>query len=77
MTDQNTAAPAAAPAEQVQLSLIDLQNLAGVVDLASRRGAFRAEEMETIGSVFNKLAKFLAFIESSSTKADTAVQPTV
>ena len=55
-----------APAvEQVQLTIADLQLLSRVVDLASRRGAFQANEMTQVGVVFDKLTGFLAYVEST------------
>ena len=41
------------------LSVGDLQNIAMIFDVASRRGAFKAEEMATVGTVYNKLKAFL------------------
>ena len=53
-----------APAGQAQagadLSIGDLKNLATIIDVASTRGAFRANEMATVGVMFNKLQSFLA-----------------
>lgn len=54
------------PPEPVQLSIADLQILARIVDLASRRGAFQASELAQIGESYNKLSGFLAYIESTS-----------
>lgn len=45
--------------EQPQLSVADLQNLRTVLDVASRRGAFGANEMSSVGAVFDRLDKFL------------------
>jgi hypothetical protein len=42
------------------ITLQDLRVLAGAIELGAQRGAFRAPEMEIIGSTYNKLAKFLA-----------------
>lgn len=42
------------------LSIGDLKNLATIIDVASTRGAFRANEMATVGVMFNKLQAFLA-----------------
>jgi hypothetical protein len=42
------------------LSIADLKNLATIIDVASTRGAFRANEMATVGVMFNKLSAFLA-----------------
>jgi hypothetical protein len=41
------------------LSVGDLQNIAMIFDVASRRGAFKADEMATVGTVYNKLKAFL------------------
>ena len=61
-------APVQAPASDAQaqaqpgadLSIGDLKNLATIIDVASTRGAFRANEMATVGVMFNKLSAFLA-----------------
>jgi hypothetical protein len=44
---------------QPELSINDLQNLRAIVDTASRRGAFQAQEMSAIGSVYDRLSTFL------------------
>ena len=41
------------------LSVGDLQSIAMIFDVASRRGAFKADEMATVGTVYNKLKAFL------------------
>lgn len=66
-----TVAPAEAPTttlEPVQLTIADLQMLSRVVDLASRRGAFQANELSQVGEAFNKLANFLAYVEQGQAK---------
>ncbi len=42
------------------LNIADLKNLATIIDVASSRGAFRANEMASVGLMFNKLSAFLA-----------------
>jgi hypothetical protein len=42
------------------LSISDLKNISTIIDVASTRGAFRANEMATVGVMFNKLSAFLA-----------------
>lgn len=42
------------------LNIGDLRNIALVMDVASTRGAFRANEMATVGLIYNKLQAFLA-----------------
>jgi len=66
--------------EPVQLTIADLQLLARIVDLASRRGAFQAGEMSQVGDAFNKLSGFLTYVESvqkkeEAEKAETAETP--
>ena len=56
-------APAGAPVIDQPaggLSIGDLRNLATIMDVASTRGAFRANEMATVGLIYNKLQAFLA-----------------
>jgi len=54
-----TAAAPQAEAQAPQLSIADLQALLNVIDVASSRGAFRANELTNVGSVADKLTKFL------------------
>lgn len=56
-----TAAPQqAAPApQQAELTVQDLSSLKAIIDVASQRGAFKPNEMVTVGSVYNKLDAFL------------------
>ena len=51
-----------------QLSIGDLKNLATVIDVASTRGAFRANEMAMVGMVYNKLQSFLAKVSPPEKK---------
>ena len=57
-------APATAAQENVapQLSIADLQALLNVIDVASSRGAFRANELTNVGGVADKLTKFLQHV---------------
>tara|TARA_Y100001937_G_scaffold72560_1_gene98726 strand:+ start:51 stop:362 length:312 start_codon:yes stop_codon:yes gene_type:complete len=64
MSEENKPAeqPATAPTDAGQgtgLSVGDLTNIAMIFDVASRRGAFKADEMATVGTVYNKLKAFL------------------
>jgi hypothetical protein len=56
--------------EPVQLTIADLQLLARIVDLASRRGAFQAGELSQVGDAYNKLAGFLTYVESVQKKEE-------
>jgi hypothetical protein len=57
--EQQAAAPAAAPAEDPGLNISDLMALKSIVEVASQRGAFKANELEAVGKTFNKLTTFL------------------
>jgi len=69
----------AAPAQQTvtDLSIGDLKNLATIIDVASTRGAFRANEMATVGLMYNKLQGFLAKVapETKPEENKTATAP--
>lgn len=41
------------------INITDLQNILVVIDLASNRGAFRGNELEPIGQLYNKIGKFV------------------
>ena len=51
-------APPQPDAPATGLSVGDLTNIAMIFDVASRRGAFKADEMATVGTVYNKLKAF-------------------
>lgn len=52
--------------EPVQLTIADLQMISQIVDLASRRGAFQAGELSSVGTVYNKLAAFLVQVDAEA-----------
>ena len=63
---KNKEAPKTATAENqapqqdpMALSIGDLKNLQGILDVASKRGAFGASEMAPIGALWNKIAQYL------------------
>ena len=70
----STAAPNTAPpaGTGTDLTIADLKNLATIIDVASTRGAFRANEMATVGVMFNKLSAFLAKVAPADKPAEQA-----
>ena len=52
-----TAQPQQAPAPE--LNIVDLQNLRAVVETAVKRGAFNANELTAVGSVYDRISTFL------------------
>ena len=91
--ETETVAPKATTAAQTQteqptgtqsatdLNIGDLRNIALVMDVASTRGAFRANEMATVGLIYNKLQAFLAKVapetkpEDAANKTETSTAP--
>lgn len=48
--------------EQTQLTVDDLNSIKTLIETACARGAFKADEMLAVGSVYNKLSGFLSAI---------------
>ena len=77
-TAQPQAAQAQAQAPQpdpTALSIGDLKNLSTILDVASTRGAFKANEMAGVGFLYNKLQAFLAKMAPEQKPEDTAGAP--
>ena len=70
----NEEAPAAPAAEEgvTDLNLNDLAALRSIIDAASTRGAFKANEMVAVGTVYNKLDKFLNQAQEQAKAAPNA-----
>lgn len=68
--DKNTAAPAEAPAQENSLDLTvqDLNALKTIIDVASQRGAFKPNEMVTVGQTYTKLEQFLAAVAAQQSQ---------
>ena len=47
---------------QPELNIVDLQNLRAILDTAARRGAFSAQEMTGVGSVYDRLNAFISAV---------------
>ena len=57
---QASAGTQAPQPDPTALSIGDLKNLSTILDVASTRGAFKANEMAGVGFIYNKLQAFLA-----------------
>ncbi len=57
--ETQAAAPAAEQQPAPSLTLQDLVLVAQIIQLTSQRGAFKAEELEQVGTLYNKLVAFL------------------
>jgi hypothetical protein len=61
-----------------QITVTDLNLLKNIIDLASTRGAFRASEMQEIGTVYNRLSTFLEAVVAHAQEqqlAEAGTQP--
>ena len=61
--------PAGAP---VELTVQDLGVLRSIIDVASQRGAFKANEMEAVGKTYNKLDSFLSAVQKAEEETKKA-----
>jgi hypothetical protein len=87
MTEENkkpasaTQAEAAKPAvankqESTDLTVQDLNVIKSIIDVASQRGAFKANEMQAVGTTYNKLEAFLNIIQAQQQAAAAKNAPT-
>jgi len=66
--NQPQAAPGVtAPAEQPkpELTINDLAALRAIVEIATQRGAFKAQELTLVGTTYDKLSNFLATMNNN------------
>lgn len=72
---KETTAPETATTQPVEkqgpdLTVQDLQALKSIIDVASQRGAFRPNEMMTVGQTYNRLEVFLNAVTQQSAKGE-------
>tara|TARA_R110001592_G_scaffold45864_1_gene146364 strand:+ start:717 stop:1013 length:297 start_codon:yes stop_codon:yes gene_type:complete len=70
-----TTAPAQPQPDPTALSIGDLKGLQSIIDIASARGSFRANEMAGVGTLYNKLSAFLTKVAPAEGQPGAA--PTV
>jgi hypothetical protein len=57
--EQSVPPTAKQEAPAADLNISDLAALKSIIEVASQRGAFKANELEAVGKTFNKLNNFL------------------
>jgi len=57
------------------LTVNDLQALKAIIDVCTQRGAFRANELASVGTVFNRLTAFLDHIAPQQKEGATSEAP--
>ena len=55
---------------QQQITVQDLDAIRNIIDLASTRGAFRANELADVGLLYNKLSQFLEAVIAQAEQTD-------
>jgi len=74
-TTENTQPEAQEPQEgAAELNLNDLAAMKQIIDIASSRGTFKANEMAAVGTLYNKLSTFLDTVAKQA-EAQKAAQP--
>lgn len=66
---KTTEAPAPTQGQAVDLTVQDLAMIKNIIEVASTRGAFKANELEQVGKTFNKLETFLGAVDSQQKEA--------
>ena len=64
-----TEAPTTAP---VELTVQDLGVIRSIIDVATQRGAFEANELQAVGTTYNKLDSFLTQVKAADEAAKAA-----
>jgi hypothetical protein len=52
----------------MELNVQDLQLAASVIDLATQRGAFKANEAKAVGTIFEKITTFIQQVAEAQAK---------
>lgn len=52
-------------AADTNITITDIANAYAIIDLAAKRGAFQATELQAVGTVVNKLKLFLDGIQAA------------
>jgi len=66
------AQPAPATDAVADLTVQDLTAIKQIIDVASSRGAFKANEMAVVGQTYNKLEAFLSAVAAQNAPAEEA-----
>jgi hypothetical protein len=63
------------PAQPPNLNLQDIQGLLMIIDMAAQRGAFRGPELSQIGTIFDKVNKFIQAVSPPSNTENNQAEP--
>lgn len=62
----------AAPVEAPSVTVNDLVNVYAIIDLASKRGAFQANELQAVGTTASRVKAFVDHVNAQNAAAATA-----
>ena len=69
-TVETTADPSETVNEAPELTVNDLTAIKQVIDVASQRGAFKPNEMVSVGTIYSKLELFLNAVQAQQPKGE-------
>lgn len=74
MTEQVTdnQEQAAPEAPKPELNLNDLSSMRSLIDIVTQRGAFKANELSSVGILYDKINAFLEAAQAAATAAQPA-----
>lgn len=55
-----------------QLTIADLASISNIIEAATQRGAFRANELSQVGAVYDKLSEFVKAAQTQATNTESA-----
>ena len=61
--------------ENTQLTLADLASIQSIIEAASTRGAFRANELAQVGAIYDKLSAFLTVAQAQADATQAGNEP--
>ncbi len=75
MSEENNVTPETQETAVIQLGLNDLQATIQIIDVASTRGAFRGEELTSVGGVRDRINAFLEANKPAETEDAGTEEP--
>lgn len=61
--------------ENTQLNIADIASMKSLLEAACNRAAFRANEMTTVGNLYDKLTRFIEQYQAQQQSAQVPEQP--
>lgn len=65
-SEEGVPQPSASPATPPPITVADIKTMVAVINTASQRGSFHANELTQVGQLHDKLVAFLQFLEKTA-----------